>query len=186
MKQRLLPEKKIGLFIASWHQPNIEAVRDLSVIAEKTPNIVYFVVGSVGGYFAESKELLSSNIVLRGLVTDEEKDIYLQIADFAVNPMSTGSGTNIKMFDYMAAGLPIVTTEVGSRGISLPDGFVVIASLSEFSDAISSVVATPKNIQKRLYIQQRYDWKAVGGRYYEALLSACERNNSLHGNRVTT
>ena len=34
-----------------------------------------------------------------------------------INPMISGSGTNIKMFDFMAAGLPIITTDIGARGI---------------------------------------------------------------------
>ena len=40
----------------------------------------------------------------------------------AINPMFGGSGTNIKMFDFMAAGLPTISTEIGARGIESPGG----------------------------------------------------------------
>ena len=33
--------------------------------------------------------------------------------------MFSGSGTNIKMFDFMAAGLPVISTPTGARGINL-------------------------------------------------------------------
>ena len=171
IKARVLPNKTIGLFIASWHEPNIEAVRDLSVIASQTPDIQYLVVGSVGAFFSQSRETLAENILFTGLVSDAEKDMILQLSDFAINPMSSGSGTNIKMFDYMAAGLPLISTEVGARGIDLPKEFATIVPLDKFPEVISSIRETPKNIQKRIFVQHRYDWRAVSTRYINALSS---------------
>jgi glycosyltransferase involved in cell wall biosynthesis len=51
-----------------------------------------------------------------GLITDAEKAQYLRAADVAVNPMFSGSGTNIKMFDFGAAGVPVVATPVERAG----------------------------------------------------------------------
>ena len=34
-------------------------------------------------------------------------------ADVAINPMATGSGTNLKIVEYLAAGVPVVTSTVG-------------------------------------------------------------------------
>lgn len=47
--------------------------------------------------------------------------------------MLSGSGTNIKMFDYMSVGLPIVTTDVGARGIPnlVPQSFLLCSNNSE-------------------------------------------------------
>ncbi|MGF6661616.1 glycosyltransferase involved in cell wall biosynthesis [Paraburkholderia atlantica] len=165
LKERVLPGQLVGIFIASWHQPNIEAVRDLNKIALQTPNILYIVVGTVGAFFKDSDEINAQNIVFTGLVSNQEKDLLLQLADFAVNPMSTGSGTNIKMFDYMACGLPLISTVVGARGIDLPEGFAEIASIGQFPAVIERVAKTPRNIHKRIYVEQRYDWRAVSSRY---------------------
>jgi len=171
LKKRILPGQIIGIFVASWHQPNIEAVRDLDKIASQTPDITYVVVGSVGAYFEKTSEIKSSNIIFTGLVTEQEKDLLLQIADVAINPMSTGSGTNIKMFDYMASGLPLVTTEVGARGIDLPVGFAEITAIENFPAAIERAVKTPRSYQKRIYVEARYDWRAVSVRYISQLKS---------------
>jgi hypothetical protein len=43
------------------------------------------------------------------------KGVYAA-ADIAVNPVAYGSGSNVKVAEYLAAGLPIVTTPVGMRG----------------------------------------------------------------------
>ncbi|MFM0248798.1 glycosyltransferase [Paraburkholderia sediminicola] len=165
LKERILPGQVVGIFVASWHQPNIEAVRDLAKIAAETPHVLYVVVGTVGAYFEKTGEISAQNILFTGLVSAEEKDLLLQIADFAVNPMSTGSGTNIKMFDYMASGLPLVSTEVGVRGIELPPGFAEIERIEDFPAAIERMMNAPRNIQKRFFVEERYDWRAVSARY---------------------
>ena len=40
-------------------------------------------------------------------------------ADIAINPILRGSGTNLKMLEYLAAGLPIITTQEDDRGLDL-------------------------------------------------------------------
>lgn len=47
---------------------------------------------------------------------------YFAAADFALNPLFSGAGTNVKMADFMAARLPILTTPFGARGYELRDG----------------------------------------------------------------
>lgn len=49
-------------------------------------------------------------------------------AMISVNPMRAGTGLNIKLLDAMAAGMPIVTTVSGARGVGELDGnaFVVV------------------------------------------------------------
>lgn len=52
----------------------------------------------------------------------EEVEPYFAAADFALNPMFSGAGTNVKMADFIAARLPILTTPFGSRGCDLSSG----------------------------------------------------------------
>jgi Glycosyl transferases group 1 len=47
---------------------------------------------------------------------------YFAAADFAINPMFSGAGTNVKMADFIAARLPILSTEFGARGFNLAPG----------------------------------------------------------------
>lgn len=47
---------------------------------------------------------------------------YLDRASIAVNPAVTGSGVNIKLIDYVLAGLPVVSTSLATQGLPLRPG----------------------------------------------------------------
>lgn len=47
---------------------------------------------------------------------------YLAGATVAVNPAVSGSGVNIKVIEYLQAGLPVVSTSLATQGLSLRSG----------------------------------------------------------------
>ncbi|MCW2614846.1 MAG: glycosyl transferase group 1, partial [Frankiales bacterium] len=47
---------------------------------------------------------------------------FLDRATVAVNPAVTGSGVNIKLIDYLQAGLPVVSTSLATAGLPLRAG----------------------------------------------------------------
>ena len=81
----------------------------------------------------------TKNIGFTGITTDEEKELYLSITDIAINPMMTGSGTNLKMLDYMANGIPVISTEVGARGLDIPNGYIVTSNIENFEYYILNI-----------------------------------------------
>ena len=108
------PEAQIAIFVGSSYGPNLEAaVFILHDLAPTMPEVHFVIAGGVSS--ALSSEL--SNVTLTGPLSEDQKDLWLGAARFALNPMFSGSGTNIKMFDFMASHLPVITTEVGARGI---------------------------------------------------------------------
>lgn len=120
LEKRLLKKQQLGLsgsftavFMGSWHGPNLDAVRCIFSMAKDIPDITFLVIGSVCLPFKDEK--LPSNVGLMGVVDDETKDVILGLADVALNPMMSGSGTNLKMLDYFAAGIPVVSTLFGAR-----------------------------------------------------------------------
>lgn len=104
-------------FIGSGYYPNEEAARLIIEVADLLPQYQFVIIGGVGNTLKDINVDMNSNIIITGFVDEQEKIEYLHASDIAINPMLSGSGTNIKMFDFMAAGLPIVTTDVGARGI---------------------------------------------------------------------
>jgi glycosyltransferase involved in cell wall biosynthesis len=66
----------------------------------------------------------------------------LAAADVAVNPVEAGSGSNLKLAEYVAAGLPVVTTPVGLRGYEAFRAHVTVAELSEFATAVQARSST--------------------------------------------
>ncbi|MFO7921112.1 MAG: glycosyltransferase [Nioella sp.] len=71
------------------------------------------------------------------------RDAFVQ-APLMINPIATGTGINIKLLDAMAAGVPVVSTEFGLRG--LPDGFADFAQPvpdgdpAEFANALLALL----------------------------------------------
>jgi len=156
-----LENEKIGLFMGSWHGPNLEACEKIFEIATKCPDVKFLLMGSQCYYFKDRS--IPGNVGLLGVVSPEQKCRIFETVDFALNPMLSGSGTNLKMFDYMAAGIPIITTEFGTRGIDNKSMF----KLSEIADMYMAVnelnlKAQEQNILlAREYVEQTFDWQVI-------------------------
>ena len=113
--------KHTVLFTASSYRPNRNAFNQLLFWSNKNMqqlknnNIVILVVGSVS-----DTPIDEEHIKVIGRVDDILP--YFSAADSAINPVTEGSGTNVKLMEYIAAKLPILTTPFGARGIELESG----------------------------------------------------------------
>ena len=166
-KARLgLDGRLIALFIGSWHQPNIEAAAALKRIAADCAGVDFLVAGSV----CDHAELRSppSNLHPLGVLSDAELRVVTAAADVALNLARSGSGTNLKMLHYAAAGLPILSTGFGLRGLALrprehlwqaeAHGFPAALRALRETDAAAVGAMTER---ARLLIEQRYDWRVI-------------------------
>lgn len=168
-KELGLENEKIGIFMGSWHGPNLEAAEVVFQIAEKCPDTKFMLLGSQCEYFKNKK--CPENVGLLGLVSEEEKERIFSLVDFALNPMLSGSGTNLKMFDYMAAGIPIITTAFGTRGIDNKNVFII----SDIEDMVAAVTKLSlKDCEQQIneareYVEQTFDWKVIANQLEEKL-----------------
>jgi glycosyltransferase involved in cell wall biosynthesis len=167
-------KKKLGLknkvivsFIGSRYPTNVEAAEYIiSNIAPTLSNCEFLIVGGVG-MGIKIKRTNSNNVRLMGFVDEEMKKTILMATDIALNPMFYGSGTNLKMLEYLAAGLPTVSTPIGARGIELEDYENVIISGGEgFAEKIEELFSDDelrKNLLRngRRLVEERYDWKII-------------------------
>lgn len=163
-----LPGQKIGLFMGSWHKPNLDACEEIFKLAKECPDTIFLLMGSQCRYFVihGDEYEIPSNVGFLGLVSEEEKQRIFGMVDFALNPMAGGSGTNLKIFDYMSAGIPVITTPLGARGISNPEG-LLIYELADFAKAIRAFNLTEQkeNIQSaRSVVEQEFDWRVIADR----------------------
>jgi glycosyltransferase involved in cell wall biosynthesis len=158
----------LALFIGSWHQPNIEAVQTLFETARALPGVTFVVVGTVGYAFQPAD--VPANVWMLGEVSATARQIVLEAVDLALNPMHGGSGTNLKMLDYFAAGIPVISTQIGARGLPVVDGehlFIrdadafplAIASLLESAGQADTFVANARNL-----VEREFDWEIIGRR----------------------
>ncbi|UQZ91444.1 glycosyltransferase (plasmid) [Deltaproteobacteria bacterium Smac51] len=158
-----LAQTTVGLFIGSWHEPNIEAARIVIELAGDCPEVMFLLMGSQCDYFNGQKKRLPKNVGLLGVVEDSVKQRVLATVDFALNPMKSGSGTNLKMFDYMASGVPIITTDFGARGID-DKGCFIVAEPEQMSGIINSFSlddCAGKIAESRRYVETVFDWYEI-------------------------
>ena len=70
---------------------------------------------------------------------------YLNRTSVALNPVVSGSGVNIKLIDYLDAGLPLVSTSLATAGLPLEAGgdLEVHDDPQEFAAAVLRLVDDP-------------------------------------------
>lgn len=166
--------RQLAIFLGSWHGPNIEAVEDILVYAPNCPKTRFVIIGSVCLPFKDRS--LPTNVELMGAVDMETRDIMLALADVALNPMRSGTGTNLKMLDYMAAGVPVVSSAFGARGLRINAGeHYVQAETAAISEALQRLASTgdialSQMIEAaRARAEREYSWRVIAERFVEEL-----------------
>jgi glycosyltransferase involved in cell wall biosynthesis/GT2 family glycosyltransferase len=169
----------VALFIGSAYPPNIEAVQTiLNHLAPANPDVTFLVVGGAGSSAIRegSAPNVPSNVKLLGVVSDAERNAAYAAADIAINPMFIGFGTNIKMLDFLAAGLPTITTPVGGRGIiNRNNECFIVGEISQFTDWIKRLQQDPPLHARlaaagRKLAENMYDWQHISEQLGKLLL----------------
>lgn len=169
-KARLgLEGRTVAVFLGSAYGPNVEAARFLiSKLAPWLPQVTFAICGGVGAALeAGVLDAAGPNVRVTGALREAQKADYLAAADLALNPMFSGSGTNVKMLDYLAAGLPVVATPVGARGIGQggEEAFLVCEP-ADFERGVRRLAEDPAYAQSlaeagRRLAEGRYSWERI-------------------------
>jgi glycosyltransferase involved in cell wall biosynthesis len=175
MKEKIgLGKKKVILFTGWIHHPNFEAVEEILKISDKIKNkdIIFLVAGRVGDSFENRENVLFTGYV-EGIMN------YFKAADIAINPMMSGSGTNLKMLEYLASGIATITTKIGARGLDVEnEKDLIISKIEDFPIHINNLLndddlCTILRESGRKLVEEKYDWKKIAEkqiRVYEKLL----------------
>ena len=155
-------------FFGSWHPPNLAAARVILWLAPQLPHVEFVLGGTHGDAFPVDE--VPANVVFTGQVIERVKRTLLGAADVALNPVLQGSGTNLKVIEYLAAGVPVVSTAFGIRGLEAGNGrHLLVAEPHEMVDAIGRVLSDREGAEARAragraLAVERYDWLALGAR----------------------
>ena len=114
-------DETVFLFSGSRFQPNVDALQWLREFNARHPafltdrRVRVLVVGTVS-----PDAWREGGVIATGRVP--EMTPYFAAADAGLNPVTWGSGANVKLFEYLAARLPVMSTRFGVRGIDLEPG----------------------------------------------------------------
>ncbi|HKI88483.1 MAG TPA: glycosyltransferase family 4 protein [Draconibacterium sp.] len=125
------------------------------------PELKFYVAGrNAPDWFQKKLEL--PNVVFEGEVPDAYD--FMNSKSIMVAPLFSGSGMRIKIIEGMALGKPIVTTTIGTEGISTTSGenIVIADNETDFVAAVSKLIndhdffeKTGKNAIE--YIHEKFD-----------------------------
>ena len=165
MKASLGIERGLALFVGSWHPPNIQAAETILALAPNVPDVVFVIAGSVG--LALSGRQVCDNVLILGEVDDATMQFILSAVDVGLNPMETGSGTNLKVLSCFAVGTPIISTPFGVRGLAVEqDVHCRIVGLEGFARTIRTVIRDRATSDRqaraaRLLAEETYSWERI-------------------------
>lgn len=146
-------------------------------IHERFPGVRFLVVGRNPSSALIREARKCKNVSLTGYVSNLPD--YIHAADVCIVPLCSGSGTRLKILEYMAAGKPMVSTIIGAEGIPLRDGINAILTKEVDHNFVDSVwrLITEKDFAEKMgasakELAKGFDWKIVTKRLYD-LYSTC-------------
>jgi len=177
-----LEGKFVVLFTGSRYLPNRNALALMDTWSKQisSRDMMWIAAGSVGTY-SKSRE----NFIQTGELPNLGE--WFHAADCCINPLVEGSGMNVKMLEFLAHGLPVVSTPFGARGIEIQDGtHALIREVSQFPQALKALkdsVELRRNLAQnaRRLVEERYDWQVIGKQRCALLqsLAAAHRHASV-------
>jgi glycosyltransferase involved in cell wall biosynthesis len=139
------PQSQSALFVGSFkHSPNLDGIvwflNDvICQVVEAVPGFCLKIIGENPPDMLKKYE--SENVKILGWVPD--LDPFLNGARVSVSPLRFGAGVKGKISQALSFGLPVVTTSIGSEGMSLTDGFdsFIRDSADGFAEAVIQLIS---------------------------------------------
>jgi glycosyltransferase involved in cell wall biosynthesis len=183
------------------YTPNADAAmyliqRILPQVRASLPNLKVFIAGRDPLPDLVDASRRYSDITVTGTVTDIRP--YLEQATVFVAPLRIASGTQNKVLEAMAMGLPVLTTPVVAAGLRVGDSgeppVRVAAGADALAEGLIDLFHNPTErswlaTKGRRFVQEHFDWKrsseALEDMCLEATLEArSEHSKSSQSGRV--
>ena len=155
-------------------RPNIDGVQwfvssVLPLIRARRPDVSLAVVGRHGVPERDSR------IHLTGTVDDVRP--YLWRSAVSIVPLRIGGGTRLKIYEAMAARIPVVSTSVGAEGLDVRDGenIAIADSPRHFAERCLALLDDSRERQRMAanaweMVSACYSWEVIS-RKFERLLA---------------
>lgn len=168
------------VFVGSmdWHA-NIDAMEfflreSFTRIRERRPETTLAIVGRNPSPGVSRMAQQDSNVTVTGTVPDIRP--YLWGSRVSIVPLRIGGGTRLKIYEAMAARLPVVSTSVGFEGLPLTPGthLEVADTAADFASHCLKLLDDP-NRRNTLgeegyrFVASRFSWESVADQFEQIL-----------------
>lgn len=162
-------------------KPNREAIDflDKSImpkLLKKYPNLRLAIIG--GKVDFKRKWLINP-----GNIPFEEVPPFIKATDICLSPIFSGSGTRLKILEYLSAEKPVISTQKGAEGLGLKEGkhFLRAETAEEFINAIIKLIdkdslRSSLGIEGRDFIFKKYAWDKVMKNFIKELMDKKSRS----------
>lgn len=167
IKEKYALEGRLVLFMGLSHfMPNVEALDFLIPkvfphVVEDYPDIKLAVIGG-------SINFRRSWLINPGRIPFEEVPAFIKACDVCVSPIFSGSGTRLKILEYMAANKPVVSTTKGAEGITIidKDNIVIADDPDKFAEGIKYLFENQEIAEKigkkgKDLVRESYSWQSI-------------------------
>lgn len=166
------------------YAPNVDAVQYfcheiLPLIQAKIKNVHFIIAGQ--NPVKKVCDLANESVEVTGFV--KNLSVYYDKATLVVAPLRFGAGTQNKVLEAMAMGVPVVSRNIGFNGLNINSGDGVILS-TETVDFVEQCVQLLENEQLRKtigekgkqVIEQQFDWEVIAAQLERYFLDLKEGN----------
>jgi glycosyltransferase involved in cell wall biosynthesis len=170
------------IFIGSMDWlPNIDGIgwfarEALPLIRAKRPGCTLAIVGRSPAPEIEALAHADPAIRVTGTVPDIRP--YLWGATVSIVPLRIGGGTRLKIYESMAARVPVVSTAVGAEGLPVhpPEDIRIAVDPGAFAQACLDLLENPVERSRmasagRELVERRFSWEEVARQFEAALQS---------------
>jgi glycosyltransferase involved in cell wall biosynthesis len=164
--------------------PNVDGIlyftnEILPLIHRRRPDCTLAIVGRMPPPKITELAQLDGRIRVTGTVADIRP--YLWGASIAIVPLRIGGGTRLKIYEAMAARIPVVSTTIGAEGLTIhpPDDIRVGDTPQDFADRTLELLADPISRTRVAgtaweMVRVHFSWEQVS-RCFEKILLAGPR-----------
>ena len=154
------------------------------------PDVLAVMVGNMGEQVRTDivRRGLEDSVTLPGWISQEPLKLHLQAADLGLMPQAdtpfNRSRWPIKVGDYLASGLPVVTTRVGEVGRLIAEsgaGVATAPDVEAFARGISDLLDKPQGPLRRLAraTAEGLSWDVVAAGAEETYRTVMRRRSAL-------
>ena len=158
-------EKNIIFLGNLYFQPNEDAVRrmrDLIYPELQRHGFRFTIAGDCPPDLKKDCQAKHFNFV--GTLPD--LNYLFKDATFALAPIDEGTGMRIKLLNYLAAGIPVLTTSTATVGFKNKGCFFIEDNYSDYGKRIINLLKNKKDLIRASYdgrseIEKYYDWNSI-------------------------